>query len=60
MENVNAFLDLQDLVVKSFAKKDIGDKTAINHANAIVLILYVILDVDVFVGQDIEVIESFF
>ena len=55
MESVSAFLDLLELDVRSFAKKDIGDRTAISHVNAIVLILFVIQPTAVFVDQDIEV-----
>ena len=55
MESVNAYLDLQAHAVKSFAKKGTGDKTAINHANAIVLIMCVIQPMDVYAGQDIKV-----
>ena len=42
MENANVYLDSPALVVKSSAKKDIGDWTVTSHVNAIVQILFVI------------------
>ena len=42
MENANVYLDSPALVVKSSAKKDIGDWTVTSHVNAIVQTLFVI------------------
>ena len=42
MENANVYLDSRGLVVKSSARKDIGDWIVTNHANAIVQTLFVI------------------
>ena len=55
MENVNAYLGLQELDVRNFAKKDIGDRIVINHVNVIVQILFAIQLMAAFVDQDIEV-----
>ena len=55
MESASVFLGLLGLDVRNFVKRDIGDKTATSHVNAIVLILYVIQHTVVFVDQDIEV-----
>ena len=55
MESVNACLGSQEHVAKSFAKKDIGDRTVINHVNAIVLITFVIQLMDAYADPDIEV-----
>ena len=56
MENANVYLGLLEPDVRNFAKKDIGDRTATSHVNAIVLISFVIPLMVVFVDQDIEVI----
>ena len=55
MGNVNVYLGLRELDAKNFAKKDIGDRIVINHANVIVPILFAIQLMVVFVDQDIEV-----
>ena len=55
MESVNAYLGSQELVAKSFAKRGIGDRTVINHVNAIVLITFVIQLMDAYADPDIEV-----
>ena len=55
MENANACLGLRELDAKNFAKKDIGDRIVINHANVIVPILFAIQLMVVFVDQAIEV-----
>ena len=55
MENANACLGLRELDVRNFAKKDIGDRIVINHANVIVPILFAIQLMVVFVDQAIEV-----
>ena len=56
MENANVYLGLLEPDVRNSAKKDIGDRIATSHVNAIVLISFVIPLMVVFVDQDIEVI----
>ena len=42
MENANVYQDSRGLIVKSFARKDIGDWIVTSHVNAIVQTLFVI------------------
>ena len=57
MENANAYLVLQEHVVRNSVKRDIGDTIAIGHVNAKVAILFAIQRKDAFVGRDIKVEE---
>ena len=55
MENANAYLVLQEHVVRNSVKRDIGDTIAIGHVNAKVAILFAIQQKDAFVDRDIKV-----